>query len=71
MMMSGYSGIYSSVSRTGFISAGSPIQVIPGRRQESISAMLDLRRSRARTLLCGSAGAAVGSTRILEWLGYL
>jgi MOSC domain-containing protein YiiM len=48
MMMSGYSGVYLSVSKPGFISAGSPIQVIPGRRQESISAMLDLRRSRAR-----------------------
>ena len=48
MMMSGYSGVYLSVSKTGFISAGSPIQVIPGRRQESISAVLDLRRSRAR-----------------------
>lgn len=48
MMMSGYSGVYLSVSKTGFISAGSPIQVIPGRRQESINAVLDLRRSRAR-----------------------
>jgi MOSC domain-containing protein YiiM len=48
MMMSGYSGVYLSVSKPGFISAGSPIQVIPGRRQGSISAMLDLRRSRAR-----------------------
>jgi len=47
-MMSGYSGVYLSVSKPGFISAGSPIQVIPGRRQGSISAMLDLRRSRAR-----------------------
>jgi MOSC domain-containing protein YiiM len=48
MRMSGYSGVYLSVSKTGFISAGSLIQVIPGRRQESISAMLGLRRSRAR-----------------------
>ncbi|WP_408226735.1 MOSC domain-containing protein [Paraburkholderia dipogonis] len=48
MMASGYSGVYLSVSKTGFISAGSAIQVIPGRRQESISAILDRRRVRAR-----------------------
>ncbi|MFM0666471.1 MOSC domain-containing protein [Paraburkholderia sediminicola] len=48
MMASGYSGVYLSVSKTGFISAGSSIQVIPGGRQESISAILDRRRIRVR-----------------------
>ncbi|MFM0118766.1 MOSC domain-containing protein [Paraburkholderia sp. RL18-101-BIB-B] len=48
MMASGYSGVYLSVFKTGFISAGSSIQVIPGPRQESISAILDRRRVRAR-----------------------
>jgi MOSC domain-containing protein YiiM len=48
MMLSGRSGVYLSVVRPGLIAAGSSIDVVPGRREESIESMLDWRRSRAR-----------------------
>jgi MOSC domain-containing protein YiiM len=48
MMLSARTGVYLSVVKTGFICGGSSIDVIPGRREESISSMLDWRRSRAR-----------------------
>ena len=48
MYLSGFSGVYLSVRKTGFIRAGSKIDIIPGRRDESIASLLDWRRSRAR-----------------------
>ncbi|SEJ82065.1 MOSC domain-containing protein [Paraburkholderia diazotrophica] len=48
MYQSGFAGVYLSVVQTGSVRAGSPIGLVPGRREESISGMLDLRRSRAR-----------------------
>jgi len=48
MFLSGFSGVYLSVAQTGFIRAGSHIELVPGGRQESVSGMLDWRRSRAR-----------------------
>lgn len=47
MLMSGYAGVYLSVISTGVISAGSSINVLPGRREESISTILQRRRKRA------------------------
>ncbi len=47
MLMSGYAGVYLSVISTGVISAGSSISVLPGRREESISTILQRRRKRA------------------------
>jgi MOSC domain-containing protein YiiM len=48
MLLSGYAGVYLSVVETGHLSAGSSIRIVPGRREETIAAMLDWRRSRAR-----------------------
>jgi MOSC domain-containing protein YiiM len=47
MLISGYAGVYLSVISTGVISAGSSINVLPGRREVSISTMLLRRRERA------------------------
>lgn len=48
MFLSGFSGVYLSVAQAGFIRPGSHIELVPGGRQESVSGMLDWRRSRAR-----------------------
>jgi MOSC domain-containing protein YiiM len=48
MLLGGCAGVYLSVVTPGFISAGSPIRVVAGRREASIASMLDWRRSRAR-----------------------
>ncbi|QYD73597.1 MOSC domain-containing protein [Paraburkholderia edwinii] len=47
MFMSGFAGVYLSVANPGLIRAGSSIALVPGRRQESINAMLEWRRGRA------------------------
>jgi MOSC domain-containing protein YiiM len=47
MYLSGFAGVYLSVVQTGFIQAGAHIEVVPGRREESISNILDWRRGRA------------------------
>jgi MOSC domain-containing protein YiiM len=47
MLMSGYAGVYLRVISTGVISAGSSINVLPGRREESISTILQRRRDQA------------------------
>ena len=47
MFMSGFAGVYLSVANPGLIRAGSSIELVPGRRQESIRGMLEWRRGRA------------------------
>lgn len=47
MYLSGFAGVYLSVVQPGFIRAGARIDVVPGRREESISNMLDWRRGKA------------------------
>jgi MOSC domain-containing protein YiiM len=47
MYLSGFAGVYLSVLQTGFIQAGAYIEIVPGRREESISNILDWRRGRA------------------------
>lgn len=47
MYLSGFAGVYLSVVQTGFIQAGARIEVLPGRREESVSNILDLRRGKA------------------------
>ena len=48
MYLSGFAGVYLSVLQTGFIQAGARIVVVPGRREESVSGILELRRGKAR-----------------------
>ncbi len=48
MLTSGYAGVYLSVIKTGVISAGASIDVVPGRREESILAILQRRRGRGQ-----------------------
>lgn len=48
MLLSGRAGVYLSVLKTGVIHAGMPIEIIPGRREESVINILTWRRSRAR-----------------------
>ncbi|AUT73286.1 MOSC domain-containing protein [Paraburkholderia hospita] len=48
MYLSGFAGVYLSVLQTGFIQAGARIEVVPGRREESVSNILDWRRGKAR-----------------------
>jgi MOSC domain-containing protein YiiM len=48
MLQSGFAGVYLRVVQTGAIRAGAAIELVPGRRSESIGGMLDWRRSRAR-----------------------
>jgi MOSC domain-containing protein YiiM len=47
MFLSGFAGVYLSVANPGLIRAGSSIELVPGRRQESIRGMLEWRRGRA------------------------
>jgi MOSC domain-containing protein YiiM len=47
MYLSGFAGVYLSVVQTGFIQAGARIELVPGRREESVSNILDWRRGRA------------------------
>jgi MOSC domain-containing protein YiiM len=47
MMLNGRTGVYLSVINTGDIRAGSRVEVVPGRREESIASLLELRRTRA------------------------
>jgi MOSC domain-containing protein YiiM len=47
MFLSGFAGIYLSVAEPGIIRAGASIELVPGRRLESIRSMLEWRRSRA------------------------
>lgn len=47
MLVSGFAGVYLSVLQTGFVRAGSRIELVPGRREVSIGSMLDLRRGMA------------------------
>jgi len=48
MLSSGFAGVYLRVVQCGAIHAGASIEIVPGRRVESIAGMLDWRRSRAR-----------------------
>ena len=48
MFTSGYTGVYLSVIKTGVISAGASIDVLPGRREVSILAILQRLRGRAQ-----------------------
>jgi MOSC domain-containing protein YiiM len=47
MYLSGFAGVYLSVLQTGFIQAGARIEVVPGSREESVSAILGWRRGKA------------------------
>ncbi|MBN3762150.1 MOSC domain-containing protein [Burkholderia sp. Ac-20365] len=48
MYQSGFAGVYLSVLQPGHIQAGARIEILPGRREESVSSILDLRRGKAR-----------------------
>jgi len=48
MLLSGRSGVYLSVVKSGVLRAGMPIHIVPGQREESIIHLLAWRRSRAR-----------------------
>ena len=47
MYLSGFAGVYLSVVQPGFVQAGARIELVPGRREESVSGILDWRRGRA------------------------
>lgn len=48
MLLSGRAGVYLSVVKSGVVSAGMLIRIVPGRREESIIDLLAWRRSRAQ-----------------------